>query len=247
MPPSNFIDLTGKRFGRLVVIKRIKDREKENKQHTTFWECECDCGNITIVSSRCLNSGKTTSCGCFHKEQSSIKNKKHNQYNFDYKDKICAITDVSNNTTIIDLDDYDKIKDIYWFQNKDGYWVGRKFWKSPHLKLHRFIINANKELVVDHKNHNPQDNRKSNLRQCSIKQNIRNSRRKSKNSSGEKGVGIKNGKYYAKIQYEKKQIYLKQFDTLEEAKYARAIAEDILFEEFSSIDWSTIVVPENSV
>lgn len=242
----NFKDLTGQKFGRLTVIKRIIDKENEVKSHTTFWECRCDCGNTIVVRASNLKNGNTMSCGCYHKEQSSIKNKKYNQYEFDYTNKICIIIDASGHSTIIDLEDYDKIKDIYWSQNKDGYWVGRKYWKDSPLKLHRFIMNANKGFVIDHKEYNPQDNRKSKLRECSIKQNVRNSNKVLNNTSGERGVGIKNNKYYARIQYEGKGYYLKQYNTLEEAKYARAIAEDILFEEFSGINWSIIKIPQNA-
>lgn len=55
---ANSIDLTGQRFGSLVAKKRIR----ENK--ITYYICECDCGNITKVDSRNLQSGHTISCGC---------------------------------------------------------------------------------------------------------------------------------------------------------------------------------------
>ena len=41
------IDLTGRRYERLVAIRRVKN---ENDIHHAFWECQCDCGNITNVS-----------------------------------------------------------------------------------------------------------------------------------------------------------------------------------------------------
>lgn len=244
--PYNFKDLTGHRFGRLIVIRRVVDKENEIKSHTTFWECECDCGKIIVVRANSLKNGDTTSCGCYHKEQSSIKNKKYNQYEFDYENNICTIIDASGNSTIIDLEDYDKIKNIYWFQNRDGYWEGRKYWKDNPVKLHRFIMNAKKGSVIDHREYNPQDNRKSKLRECSIKQNVRNSSKVLNNTSGERGVGVRDGKYYARIQYEGKGRYLKQYNTLEEAKYARAVAEDILFEEFSAVDWNAVKIPSNA-
>ena len=55
---SKIKDITGKRFGKLVVIKFdhiIKG--------SSFWECLCDCGKTSIVSKTSLNSG-TKSCGC---------------------------------------------------------------------------------------------------------------------------------------------------------------------------------------
>lgn len=53
-------DLTGRRFGRLVVI----DRAANDANHKARWNCICDCGNkVTILGSN-LSRGKTSSCGC---------------------------------------------------------------------------------------------------------------------------------------------------------------------------------------
>jgi hypothetical protein len=50
---------TGTRFGRLTVVK-----EAYKRNLLTFWECKCDCGNISYVPTGHLNSGHTKSCGC---------------------------------------------------------------------------------------------------------------------------------------------------------------------------------------
>ena len=60
---GKFIDLTGQRFGRLVVIKRA-----ENNGKRTMWLCKCDCGNETIVDGGNLVKKNTISCGCRKKE-----------------------------------------------------------------------------------------------------------------------------------------------------------------------------------
>jgi hypothetical protein len=60
----NFIDLTGQRFGKLVVLE-MADR---NKFHHILWKCKCDCGMLKSVSTTVLRNGKTISCGCAHKE-----------------------------------------------------------------------------------------------------------------------------------------------------------------------------------
>lgn len=54
------IDITGKRFGKLVAISPSKER----KDSFVMWVCQCDCGNKTIVRSRSLINGDTKSCGC---------------------------------------------------------------------------------------------------------------------------------------------------------------------------------------
>lgn len=65
-------DLTGKRFGRLIVI----ERSPSVKGHTR-WRCVCDCGNTTIVFASPLKSGSTKSCGCLHKEVVADKHRTH--------------------------------------------------------------------------------------------------------------------------------------------------------------------------
>lgn len=59
MGVADIIDLTGQRFGKLTVI-----RDDGRKWGQVYWLCECDCGNITHVSSRCLRLGQSKSCGC---------------------------------------------------------------------------------------------------------------------------------------------------------------------------------------
>lgn len=61
---ANFTDLTGKRFGRLLVIKRVEN----NKFNQVCYECQCDCGNITIVPANRLTQNRCKSCGCLRNE-----------------------------------------------------------------------------------------------------------------------------------------------------------------------------------
>lgn len=56
-------NLTGMRFGRLVVLDL--DYRKNRK---TYWMCQCDCGNIKSVRSDSLQDGSVRSCGCLHRE-----------------------------------------------------------------------------------------------------------------------------------------------------------------------------------
>lgn len=61
-------DLTGERFGRLLVLK-FSHRKWEKR----IYLCSCDCGNKCLVDTSSLKSGHTTSCGCFHSERTSQK------------------------------------------------------------------------------------------------------------------------------------------------------------------------------
>src|SRR5271157_758266 len=51
-------DLTGQRFGRLLVVKRA------GSLRGAQWECQCDCGNTTLACAGDLKKGRPRSCGC---------------------------------------------------------------------------------------------------------------------------------------------------------------------------------------
>ena len=75
MPPR--IDLTGQRFGRLVVERFAYSK------NAAFWHCKCDCGGENTVRAALLRNGKVASCGCGSIE-AAIKNchksRKENKY-----------------------------------------------------------------------------------------------------------------------------------------------------------------------
>lgn len=58
---KKYNNLTGKRFGRLLVIGESEDEHG-------LWKCVCDCGNSTAVKKNNLVYGKTRSCGCLLRE-----------------------------------------------------------------------------------------------------------------------------------------------------------------------------------
>jgi hypothetical protein len=63
---DKLIDLTGKRFGRLVVIGLDP---KKAATRLYYWKCKCDCGNECVVYGGHLKDGHTSSCGCYNKEK----------------------------------------------------------------------------------------------------------------------------------------------------------------------------------
>lgn len=67
----NFEDLTGRRFGKLVVLEYVGT----NKNRRSIWKCKCDCGIIKNISVHDLKMGKTKSCNCLgdSKEESFIR------------------------------------------------------------------------------------------------------------------------------------------------------------------------------
>lgn len=70
------IDLTNRRFGRLLVIGRT-DKPKKGRY---LWVCKCDCGNITEVQGSSLLQNLTKSCGCLRKEVCKTTHTKHGEH-----------------------------------------------------------------------------------------------------------------------------------------------------------------------
>lgn len=73
---GKLIDLTGRRFGRLLVVNRAN----KNSFGEALWECQCDCGNSHIAKGSSLRRGKCLSCGCYQRECISKAHTKHNMY-----------------------------------------------------------------------------------------------------------------------------------------------------------------------
>lgn len=61
-------DLSGTRFGKLVVLDFFDWKVQPSGQRKALWRCACDCGEITVCTSSNLKSGHTSSCGCLFKE-----------------------------------------------------------------------------------------------------------------------------------------------------------------------------------
>ena len=68
--------LIGKRFGRLVVIERDMTKPRGHGC-SSYWICQCDCGNKKSISYNSLVSKKTQSCGCLVKEVTTKRNTKN--------------------------------------------------------------------------------------------------------------------------------------------------------------------------
>lgn len=71
---SKLIDLTGRKFTRLLVVK-----QETTKKGRAMWSCKCECGNTVIVAGHDLLKGHTKSCGCLQRERASECSIKHGQ------------------------------------------------------------------------------------------------------------------------------------------------------------------------
>ena len=173
----------GDRFGRLTVLERfgindnIPTKQYKNGKITYFCKCICDCGKETVVRQNELRQGKTKSCGCMKIEKLIKRSKKYNTYIMN-DDGTITIKDDLNNSFLIEDCDFEKIKPYYWFgykkkQDGDIYAITNS--NNKKIALHRFIMNAKKEQIVDHINRITTDCRRSNLRFASISENKHNS------------------------------------------------------------------------
>lgn len=62
---SKKIDLTGQRFGRLLVLYECG----RSKNGHVLWKCRCDCGNECVVRGSSLKNQDTQSCGCLNRDR----------------------------------------------------------------------------------------------------------------------------------------------------------------------------------
>ena len=225
------IDLTGQRYGRLMVDSRANN----DKQNRARWLCICDCGNKKIVSAYHLINGHTTSCGCYQKEVVSVAKRKSNSFIVD--GKVATVYTSNNEAFLVDSEDLERVLKICWVIDERGYCHGRDSQTGKYILLHRYIMKAtNGASVVDHINGNTRDNRKSNLRLCSKSQNNMNRNEISKYRSERVGVCWckKKNKWRAYITVEAKSIHLGYFDKKEDAIQARIDGEVKYFGDYSS-------------
>lgn len=153
----------GMRVGKLTVIERLNNPR-------SIYRCKCDCGREKNIYKNNLTSGRTTSCGCRQKEIVSNMFSKQNKFVF-ADDYVIGKASNTGKEFLIDRADYEKVKDYCWHETKKGYIATKGKIK---ITLHRFLMNPPDDLVVDHKNHNKADNRRSNLRVCTTQQNCMN-------------------------------------------------------------------------
>ena len=139
---------------------------------------------------------------------------------------------------LIDLEDVDKVKQYKWRVNDQWYVLTDIKGTTKKIRIHRLIMDCPDNMVVDHINHNPLDNRKSNLRICTQQQNNKNQKKKTNNKSGVIGVSWdrSRGKWCAQIMHNNKHIHLGRFDTIEEAIEARKHAEITYYGEYRNRD-----------
>lgn len=140
---------------------------------------------------------------------------------------------------LVDDEDFDWLSQFKWIstKKKDRPYAMRFVRRGVKmLCMHRIIIDAPTDKLVDHINGNTLDNRKSNLRLCTNAENCRNAKKYKTNTSGYKGVSAEGRRWKAGITFEQKKIYLGTFDIPQEAHEAYKSKAKELFGEFARFE-----------
>lgn len=222
-----------------------KDGKRQQPSRWKYWcKCNCEKSNIVAVSKIHLVSGNIKSCGCLAREVLIERNKKMKKINLIKVEGVITkifFFNAPGEYTIIDTEDYDKVKDFCWFKvvgdKGDTYVEARTKGQFDRtlIKLHQVLCPCKKGLVPDHKNGNGLDNRKGNLRSITQRQNVLNSAIRSDNTSGHTGVGYNKEiqKWTAVISIDKKVRYLGSYVNKEDAIKVRREAEELYYGEYS--------------
>lgn len=212
MVPYNKQNYIGQRFGRLVVVDDAPPKIQPSGQTKRQVVCDCDCGTKgVVVRLECLKSGTTSSCGCLKSEKSRERFKKpFNDYE-DCGDYIKIFDDKHENYFTIDKEDLSIVSQYRWCKDPTNYWC---CWHNKKVtRVHQIIFGTK----CDHKDGDPGNNRRSNLRPCTDKQNSWNTKVHKDNKSGYKGVYKKRNRYCARICKNGKNEVIGYSDTAEEA------------------------------
>lgn len=232
MVPHNKQNYIGQRFGRLVVVDDAPPKVQPSGQTKRQVVCDCDCGTKgVVVRLECLKSGTTSSCGCLKSEKSRERFKKpFNDYE-DCGDYVKIFDDKHENYFTIDKEDLPIVSQYRWCKDPTNYWC---CWHNKKVtRVHQILFGTK----CDHKDGDPGNNRRSNLRPCTDKQNSWNTKVHKDNRSGYKGVYKKRNRYCARICKDGKSEIIGYADTAEEAAHLYDKRAKELFGEWARVNF----------
>lgn len=126
----------------------------------------------------------------------------------------------SGDKALVDDDDYEKVSQYKWRLSANGYAfrLYEEESKRKYMWMHKFVMDADSDVVVDHIDHNRLNNQKENLRECTHQENDFNRSPKHKY----KGVyhDSKSKSYRSIIYIDGKSTHVGTFDTAEDAAVA---------------------------
>lgn len=213
--------MVGKKYGTLTVVEFCG----KDKAGYPCCKCVCECGEERIVRANNLKTGNTKTCG---KHQRNVKSKNK----WERVDGYIRLWTRDGREFLVDEEDLPIVLKHTWCCLQGKYLVSNIVGTST--RLHRFLMDAPKDMVVDHINGNTFDNRRSNLRICNQNENARNNKLGKNNKTGYTGVELSpNGRFSANIMVNGKHITKGFYSTFEEAKAARIEAECQYFGDYA--------------
>jgi len=207
---SRLIDLTGKKFGKLLVLSRNKEIKAKNKQ--SHWNCICDCGNTVVVNSSNLVRGHTSSCGCIKVEAIT----KHGMHNSPEYRAYQSMLDRCYNPNNGEYENYGgrgiSVCEA-WRDSFVNFFTDMGNKPSPNLSLDRIDVNG--------------DYSPENCRWTDIYTQARNRTIRKENKTGVPGIEYRSGSYRVKITAYGKVYNLGTYHSLDAAAEARRKGEEL--------------------
>jgi len=202
------LNIIGETYGQLTIIKEVASTHKYARNYV----CKCICGNTTIVSQSHLRSGHTTSCGCkarLMRKTGSLR-KTHGKSRTNLYKVWVQMKQRCNNpkdasyykygATGIKVDDsWDTFEPFAEWSKANGYIKG---------------------LTIDRENGNLGYS-PTNCRWVNSSIQAINTKLSTKNTTGYKGINIRNNKYIVRVTNKGKRVQVGAFTTLNEAVKAR--------------------------
>ena len=211
------IEMTGRKFGHLTVIRfhQIRSKRESARNRRSFlWWCRCDCGNELAVLGDSLRSGNTVSCRCLHGIRID------NPVTWDQLRQLLRYDKATGDWWWKVPTRKNKVGDRAGVDNSHGYLVvtlgGRTY--GLHVLAWFYVKKVWPKEEVDHRDRDPSNNRWRNLREATHQQNLVNTNIKRGNATGYRGVQkTKSGRFRAYFQNK----YIGVYDTPVEAAKAR--------------------------
>lgn len=194
-------DLTGKRFGKLVVLEKSEERRRGHY----LWRCQCDCGTICEKPTGELNAGTATSCGCSWRQPAVHEGERYGRLT------VIRPTEQRSAKSVVweCLCNCGKIVNVRATMLISGHTTScgcmkRELDDKKDLKK---ILTYTDDTCIE------------------FAKDISRPRANTSPDTGVRGVILKDGKYQAQIIFRKKRYYLGRYSRLEDAIEIRRKAE----------------------
>lgn len=207
---SSALNISGKTFGDLTVLEQVEER---SSQGGVQWRCRCSCGAEYVVAGTLLVTGRRTHCPDKNSHRDQLK----------YKTSDITGQKFGRLTALYRADKRSNKGAILWHCRCE---CGREVDVS-----YNDLLYTNLKSCGCQKKENDQKLQEKLTRVAGTSlEAIKSQKVPTNNTTGYKGVYFINGKYLAKIVFQKKPYFLGTYSNIEDAAKARKEAEILLFE-----------------